>query len=275
MSDAHRFLGLEASHNPNRWVLPVAPKICVHRGFLFGGCGLAAAIASMEATAARPVIWATAQYLSFAKPPSFLDLDVVVPVSGRFNSQARAVGHVGDTEILAVNAALGRRDFAYEGAWAKCPEVPKPEHCEPVPSWADAEGTIHARIELRAAAGRFGKAQNGAPSEDGRCALWARIPEGLEVSASMLAILADWMPSGIGNAIGRWAGGNSLDNTIRIVRIAPTDWVLCDIQVHAVADGFGHGRVHLWAEDGTLLATAGQSVIVRLHDDGTPLAPNS
>jgi hypothetical protein len=33
--------------------------------------------------------------------------------------------------------------------------------------------------------------------------------------------------------------------------------------VHAVRDGFGHGLVHLWAQDGTLLATASQSTIVR------------
>jgi len=33
--------------------------------------------------------------------------------------------------------------------------------------------------------------------------------------------------------------------------------------VHALAEGFGHGLVHLWAEDGTLLATASQSAIVR------------
>jgi hypothetical protein len=35
------------------------------------------------------------------------------------------------------------------------------------------------------------------------------------------------------------------------------------VRVQAVADGFGHGVVHLWAEDGTLLATASQSAIVR------------
>ena len=48
-----------------------------------------------------------------------------------------------------------------------------------------------------------------------------------------------------------------------MVRVHPTEWVLADIRVHAVADGFGHGLVHLWAEDGTLLATASQSTIVR------------
>ena len=43
----------------------------------------------------------------------------------------------------------------------------------------------------------------------------------------------------------------------------PTEWVLMDIRVHAVERGFGHGLVHMFAEDGTLLATASQSVIVR------------
>jgi acyl-CoA thioesterase len=42
--------------------------------------------------------------------------------------------------------------------------------------------------------------------------------------------------------------------------------VLCDIQVQGIANGFGHGSVHLWSENGKLLATGGQSLIVRLHD---------
>jgi acyl-CoA thioesterase len=45
--------------------------------------------------------------------------------------------------------------------------------------------------------------------------------------------------------------------------VVPSEWVLLDIAVHAVRDGFGHGRVHLWAEDGTRLATASQTAIVR------------
>jgi len=45
----------------------------------------------------------------------------------------------------------------------------------------------------------------------------------------------------------------------------PTEWVLLDIHVHAVERGFGHGLVHMFAEDGTLLATASQSCIIRLR----------
>ena len=73
------------------------------------------------------------------------------------------------------------------------------------------------------------------------------------MSAAALAIIGDFVPGGIGQALGRRAGGNSLDNTLRVAHRVPTDWVLADIRVHAIADGFGHGLVHLWAEDGTLL----------------------
>ena len=86
------------------------------------------------------------------------------------------------------------------------------------------------------------------------------------IDASMLAIFADHVPSGIGAALGKDAGGNSLDNTIRIVRLAPTDWVLCDINIHAVHGGFGHGAMRLFTREGLLLATASQSCIVRMHD---------
>jgi acyl-CoA thioesterase len=83
------------------------------------------------------------------------------------------------------------------------------------------------------------------------------------MSAAGLAIIGDFVPFGISQSLGQRAGGNSLDNTLRVAHRAPTDWVLADIRVHAIADGFGHGLVHLWGEDGALLGTASQSTIVR------------
>ena len=97
--------------------------------------------------------------------------------------------------------------------------------------------------------------------------MWARMPNVLEMSGAALAILGDHVPFGLGQALGRHAGGNSLDTTLRMVEIVETDWVLLDIRVHAIANGFGHGLVHLWAQDGTLLATASQSTILRYHED--------
>ena len=264
--DVREFLGLRATHNPHRWYLPVEQGISTRGGFLFGGCGLAAAVAALEATSGRELIWATAQYLDYARPPSFLDIDVIIPVAGKQTTQARALGHVGDREIITVNAALGARNFDVVAQWEVPPEVPPPAECPIAPLWEDHAGTINSRFEIRVARGRYGAERDGTPIPDGRSALWIRVPRGIEMSAGMLAIIADWMPSGIGQALGRWAGGNSLDNTIRILSLVPTEWVLCDIRIHGIRRGYGHGVIHLWAEDRTLLATGSQSAIVRIHE---------
>jgi hypothetical protein len=50
------------------------------------------------------------------------------------------------------------------------------------------------------------------------------------LSGASLAILGDYVPFGIGQALGLMGGGNSLDNTLRVYRLAPTEWVLLDIR---------------------------------------------
>ena len=59
---------------------------------------------------------------------------------------------------------------------------------------------------------------DGTPSIDGRCALWVRFPD-LEMSAAALAIVGDYVPFGIGQALGQHRGGNSLDNTLRVATV--------------------------------------------------------
>ena len=261
--DAAHFLGLTPTHNPYRWHLPVVPGIATAGDFLFGGCGLGAAIAAMESASGRPVIWATAQYLNYAKTHSVVDIDVKIAVSGRNTTQARAVGHVEDTEIFTVNAALGDRDMKLDETWVKPLDVPEPDACAPRPLREPGQETIMSRLDLRLACAKDWADIRGNPTNQGRSALWARLPESLEPSAGTLAILGDYVPFGIGQALGELAGGNSLDNTIRILKVVPTEWVLLDIQVDGIARGFGHGTVHLWASDGALMATASQSTIVR------------
>jgi acyl-CoA thioesterase-2 len=277
--DARTWLGLEPTHNPVRWVLPVTPGICTGSGFLFGGCGLGAAIAALEATTGRPVIWATAQYLAYANPPSIMDIDVTVATEGHRITQARAVGHVADTEILTVNAALGSRPMDVDETWGTMPSVPPPDECgKRLPRNPGTDESIMTSLDVRLADARNPDEVVGHPAPGGRSALWARVPPGpsgpqsgkrvLDPSAAALAILGDYVPFGIGQALGAQAGGNSLDNTLRVVRLVPTEWVLLEIEVHGVANGFGHGLVHLWSEDGTLLATASQSTIVRFWHGG-------
>jgi acyl-CoA thioesterase II len=266
--DTRTFLGLEPTHNRFRWKLPVTPGICTGGDFMFGGAGLGAAIAAMEGTAGRETIWATAQYLSFARPGEYVDVDVTLAVEGHQMTQARAVCHVADREILTVNAALGQREFPHEGQWETMPtDVPRPEDCPDRIHRMDAGHTVHGRLDQRTAKGRDFDALDGTCG-DGRTVLWARIPEVLDgVDGAALAVLGDFVPMGVGQALGIRGGGNSLDNTLRLVKLVPTDWVLLDIHIHAVERGFGHGLVHMFAEDGTLLATASQSCIMRFWRD--------
>jgi acyl-CoA thioesterase len=264
-------IDLRATHNPNRFTLAVEPRICVGppgAQFLFGGAGLGASIAALEATTGRPTVWATAQYLSYARPPAIIDFDVTVPVTGKNSSQARVTGHVADTEVITVNAALGSRPAGLSEQWASAPQALPPEQCPPMAyGWARADDDIHMHLELRTAKGRFGPAREGGLSEDGRALIWVRPRDPATVIDRVaLAVIADFLPSGIGNALGRHAGGNSLDNTIRIRGLVPTQWVLCDIHIHAVDNGFGYGRMHLFSDTGFLMATASQSLIIRVHD---------
>jgi acyl-CoA thioesterase len=263
--DARTFLGLESDGTPSGFRLPVVPGITAGGGFLFGGCGLGAAIVALEEVTGRPVIWATAQYLSYAKPGSVVEYDVTIGAEGRSITQARAVGHVSDDEILTVNAALGSRPFEPEGEWATMPEVPGPDECD-IRTHRFEHESVASRMEQRLAIGRPMEALDGTPS-DGHTALWARMPEVLDMSGAALAVLGDFVPFGIGQALGLAAGGNSLDNTIRVARLEPTDWVLLDIRIHAVHGGFGHGAVLLWSDTGRLLAVASQSTIVRFWKD--------
>jgi acyl-CoA thioesterase II len=269
--DSRTFLGLEPTHNPFRWKLPVTDGISTTGNFLFGGSGLAAAISAMEGTSGRGCVWATAQYLSYAKPGEVVDIDVTIAVDGHQITQARAVCHVADREILTVNAALGDRPLEQSGQWEQMPTgIPSPDECPTRPHNSDWSGTINDRLEQRLVKGRSFEGLDGSEPGDGQTLLWARLPDVITgVDATSLAVLGDFVPMGIGQALGARAGGNSLDNTLRVCRIVPTHWVLMDIRVHAVERGFGHGLVHMFAQDvnGTLMATASQSVIVRFWKD--------
>jgi acyl-CoA thioesterase II len=260
------FLGMEPTADPLLWRLPVTPSVCTPGRFLYGGAGLAAGIVAMEAATGRETVWATAQYLAYAPTGSVLDFEVVLAAVGKSTTQARAIGRLGDQEVLTVNGALGRRELAFGGTWVTPPAVPPPEECpvQEVPEmFAD---TVLERVEHRLAKGRSFSELDGNPG-DPDSAFWARVPGHLEPSAATLAVIGDYVSGAASQPLGVRTMGRSLDNTLRVVRLVPGEWVLCDIRMHAVANGFGHGLAHLWSEDGTLLATASQSIGIRLWSD--------
>jgi acyl-CoA thioesterase II len=268
--DARHFLGLEPTTDPLRWRLPVTAAVSTPGYFLYGGCGLAAGIVAMEAAAKRPTIWATAQYLTYAPTGSTIDWEVVLAAVGRGITQARAIGRLGDQEVLTVNAALGLRSLEVSGTWVEPPVVDPPEACPPQEFPAVFSDTVLARVEHRVARGRLFSELDGKPGPSGS-AFWARLPGHLDPSAATLAVIGDYVSGGVSQPLGVRTMGRSLDNTLRVVNLVPTTWVLCDIHMHALANGFGHGLAHLWAEDGTLLATASQSISVRLWTEQTTL----
>jgi acyl-CoA thioesterase-2 len=106
-------------------------------------------------------------------------------------------------------------------------------------------------IELRSATA------NDRPTGS-RLALWARVRGRPVERPATLAFLADLLPLALYWSTGE--RGRSLDNTIRFMATAPTEWVLLDVCPVSVADGFAHGTVNCWSQDGTLLASASQTL---------------
>ncbi len=264
--DARTFLGILPTDDPLRWLLPLRKEVMTAGEFLYGGAGLAAGIAALEATTGRPLVWATAQYFSFARMPGTLDIRLDIVVTGTSTTQARCSIAQGDNEILDMLATLGRRPAPATGTWAEPPDV-RPiadTRAQVVPQ---AFGTVHEALDMRLVSGVSRRQLlRGRPIQDtgGRAAFWLRIPGGARVpDAADLALVGDTVPAAFATATGQPVSGNSLDNTIRVGTLVWTEWVLVDVQVHALVDGYGHGIAHLWAEDGTLLGTASQSAVVR------------
>ena len=255
------FLNLGHPIDTHRWELPITADITGGRGSLFGGAGLAAGIVALEQATDNPVIWATGQYLSIVQQPVTLDLEVMLPAIGRNVTQGRVVGHLGDKEIITILGAVGERSDPSTGVWLQCPDADKPDACEELVRHHD-EVTMHEHIDIRIARGMFGFSGSGTPSGDGRSLLWARMPK-VEHAAGALAIIADYMPSVLGNAFGKIMHCTSIDNTIRYANRSATEWILCDNILEYAGNGFAYGTMHMWSEEGTLLATASQSMIVR------------
>jgi acyl-CoA thioesterase II len=259
--DVGEFMGVERT-GATSWQLRVEPHVSTPGDFLFGGCGLGAGIVALEEAAGRPAVWATAQYLSYAPLGSTMRIEVTIAVAGHRTTQARATGWVEDREILTVNAALGRTDSDLGGVWVTPPTVPEPDHCPPRRFPDFMRSSIFDHIETRMASGKTFEQLDGSPG-DPRSALWCRVPGHVEPSAATLAVFGDFLSGGVSHPLGRRLMGQSLDNTLRTVQLQPTEWVLCDMRIHAVVAGYGQGIAFLWSEQGTLLGTASQSVAIK------------
>ena len=91
-------------------------------------------------------------------------------------------------------------------------------------------------------------------------------------TAAELAFIGDLFPLAFAEAFGRRLAISGLDNTIRFGTAVATGWVLIDSRPDFAAHGMGYGQAHMWAQDGTLLATASQSAILRALTPSRPLS---
>jgi acyl-CoA thioesterase len=257
------YLGLRATDDPNRWQLDLTPRVLTPAGAMHGGAALAATVEALEGTTERPLVWATAHYLTHAGPNGLLDVDVSVEVVGHQTTQARAVLRLGDVEVLLTVASLGTRDEASPDRWVQPPVAPAPAEARHRPPAPPGTRSVLDHYEIRIGTGRMGDELDGTRGP-GRSVLWSRLPDGRRpVTAGDVAFIGDLLMLGLSDALGTPTTANSLDNTIRVVERAPTEWVMLDVRIDATARGYAHAGAHLWTEDGVLLGMATQTLVVR------------
>jgi acyl-CoA thioesterase len=257
-------LDLRPTDDPNRMQLRARKELCTPFGFLYGGSGIAASIETAEQVTGRPLQWITTQFVGTPLPDEVIDLDVAVSAAGRATTQAQVTGTVDGRIVFTSLCAHTDRPGGDAVGFPTMPDVPPPDACPSMsePFAAALAGSFFDHLERRVAAGKFAVEAIDDP-QVGPLGLWCRIP-GHEIGTpATQAFIADIIPLAVCAALGAMPGGTSLDNTLRVIDPAPSEWVLLDI----VADGFhrsiGHGSLRLWSQDGRLLGTAQQTCIIR------------
>jgi acyl-CoA thioesterase len=243
-----------------RFAIAITPDQAVGppgHAYLFGGATLALALEVAAVATGRPVVQGALQFVSFTPLGAALELEVETLQAGRTLAQVRVTGNVEGRLVFHASVALGAREGFAPQQWAAAPPAPPPDACPAITDLPPQDENAHflAGIEAREAGG-----DTNAP---GRTLLWLRRRDSAPLDTASLAIFADFVPLALGRATGRAGGGNSLDNTLRMVRPAPAGWCLADITVSAAHGGFAEGTVSLWDERGNLLATGAQSLLMK------------
>lgn len=245
-------LGLRRT-GPTDATFELTPGLARMDGRLYGGTALAAAVAVTEMATDRPVVWSTVQFVSNeVQVGQHIDVTVEVLASGHRTSQVRTTARHRDQLVFAAmgSNALPKAD-AVTGVFPVMPAVPPPEECGPM-----VLNLPTGPVETR---GRNPDMRivRRVPGER-EMLMWSRVV-GRPATAAVQGYVADYVPMAVVNAAGRIGAGISLDNTLRTVASADTEWVLVQLIAHAAAGGFGTGEALLWSEDGTFLGVASQT----------------
>jgi acyl-CoA thioesterase len=251
MTDDIAWLGVEPRAD-GTWSLELNSHLGRGDGKLYGGTGLALAVALMETVTDREALWATVQFSGSANVGERLDCTVDVHAQGRRSSQLQVTVRAGDRLVFTALGATGAHaESTQEVQVPVMPDVPGPEAADDwvgrmrLPNQARSGWTEIAdmrRFEL----------------PDGHFGMWGRL-KGHPQSRASLGFLADFVPVSVSRAARVDGAGFSLDNSIRFGYFVETDWVLLDFDPWFAAGSYLHGAVRLFAEDGTLLGVASQT----------------
>ena len=249
--DAKTFLGMSRV-DEDTWSFEVTERLITPGQFLFGGCGLASGLVALEEASGRPTIWATAQYLSYAPLGATVTVKTDLAVVGNRVTQARATARTSSgREILTVNAALGTGELSSPTPWVTMPDVARARGLSsPGDAQALRQLDLQPRREPRIALGRSFE-RDRRHARDRRSRHSGRgCPGHFDPSAATLAIFGDYVSGGATQPLGYNTMGRSLDNTIRIASLVPTEWVLLRDPHARAAGGFAQGTAFLWSRTG-------------------------
>jgi acyl-CoA thioesterase len=249
------WLGAER-RRPGHWTFTVTDPLSRLDGKFYGGTGIAAVTACMEAETGRRALWASVQFAASADVGARMDCEVEVLAGGRRTSQLRVTGSVGDRLVFAAIGATGEsRPGPLNAQFGDRPDVAGPEDSS---EWG---GPIRARSP--------GQEPGWLAITDirqaGPTALWMRMRD-QPLTRAVMAFLADVIPNGVVRSAGRQGGGTSLDNSVRFGPEPQGEWMLVDIEPHLISGGYVHGSARLWSAGGTLLGVASQTATLLLFD---------
>lgn len=275
------FLGLTGDPATGRFRFEVAEHLSRMDARLYGGTAIAASIAAAEAVSDRTALWMTTQFVSTAPTGAMVELTAEVLAPGKRTNQIRVTGTTGDgdTVFASLGATGHHRPDGLTGEFERCPAVDRPGESDE--SWESPLAALARKagferspfprdtgftkvIEMRGA--RILDHPDPGP---GRVCVWVRRRDGEPMTPALAAFVADMVPMSVAHAMGVFAGGTSLDNTIRVGTFVDTEWVLLDLRPHAAAGDYGHGTAHVWSEHGRLLAVASQTASMRHFDPAT------
>lgn len=214
--------------------------------FMMGGVIVGAIIEALEAEFEKPLLWISSQFLAPIRNGEPVSITIEMPPRVGSIVQTGALVKIGDQRANIARAGLGARS-SDTFHFAQMPEVKPPTACETKPPDAGMRGgNISSQLEKRTA---FQSDEFGIEH------LWVRPLSTLPRSAGLLAIVADFFLG----AHSLTRTGTSLDNLFRLHAVKQTEWVLMETKISSIFNGVVHGEQWLFAEDGTLLATASQT----------------